>query len=340
MRDIVVVGSLNVDVSLRAERLPQSGETVQGDALVLGPGGKGLNQAIAAARLGGRVHLVGCAGTDRFADVALDALRDARVDDTYVQELSDVDTGTALIVVDRVSGQNQIAISPGANARVGATAVRDALSAFRASSVLLVQLEVPLDAVSAALEQAKSEHATTVLDPAPAPAQLDDALLRRVDVLTPNETEAEALSGVCVRDVESAATGPDLDHVRLAEGGEPPHRRTVDADWVAVLRGDQQQHLAVTRNRFKHDAAGCARRPVGQQPWRGVVAARARRHVQDGQAIRDRQYTGLAAPGGLGVEQVERSIGGRGLNHRPHNLRPRAACASLADGDSGGRGCI
>ncbi|MBW2416533.1 MAG: ribokinase [Deltaproteobacteria bacterium] len=205
MRDVVVVGSINVDVSLRAERLPLAGETVHGDALVVGPGGKGLNQAIAAARLGGRVHLVGCAGTDRLASVALDALRDAQVDDTYVRELTDATTGTALIIVSSTSGENQIAIAAGANARVDATAVRDAISAFRASSVLLTQLEIPLDAVSAALEQAKTEHLTTVLDPAPAPQDLDDALLRRVDVLTPNETEAEALSGVCVRDVESAA---------------------------------------------------------------------------------------------------------------------------------------
>ena len=205
MRDIVVVGSLNVDVSLAAERLPGAGETVRGEALEVGAGGKGLNQAIAAARLGGRVYLVGRVGRDRFADIPLEALRDAGVLDTYVECLSDAATGTALIVVDHASGENQNAIAPGANARVDSAAVRDAAAAFRASSVLLVQLEIPLGSVADALDAAREERATCVLDPAPAPDALDDALLCRVDVLTPNETEAEALSGVRVHDVESAA---------------------------------------------------------------------------------------------------------------------------------------
>lgn len=203
MRDIVVVGSLNVDLSLAAERLPRPGETVRGDALEIGAGGKGLNQAIAAARLGGRVHLVGRVGRDRLADVPLEAVRGAGVLDTYV-EVADVPTGSALIVVDSATGENQIAIAPGANARVGPYAVRDALGAFRASSVLLLQLEIPLDSVRAALDLAGEERATRVLDPAPV-CELPDELLRRVDVLTPNATEAEALSGVAVHDVESAA---------------------------------------------------------------------------------------------------------------------------------------
>lgn len=203
MRDIVVVGSLNVDVSLRAPRLPRAGETVRGDALEVGAGGKGLNQAIAAARLGGRVHLVGRVGSDRFAEIPLEAAREAGVLDTYLETLPDVATGAALIVVG-ADGENQIAISPGANAHVGPEAVRDAVAAFRASSVLLVQLELPPETVQAALEAANQERATTVLDPAPV-SELDDALLRRADVLTPNESEAEVLTGVDVHDVESAA---------------------------------------------------------------------------------------------------------------------------------------
>jgi ribokinase len=203
MRDIVVVGSLNADVSLVAERLPRPGETVRGSALEIGAGGKGLNQAIAAARLGGRVHMVGRVGRDRFADVPLEAAREAGVLDTYLESV-DTPTGAALIVVDP-AGENQIAISPGANARVDAEAVLDALAAFRSSSVLLVQLEIPLEGLSTALDTARDERATTVLDPAPVSGDLDDALLRKVDVLTPNESEADVLSGVTVRDVESAA---------------------------------------------------------------------------------------------------------------------------------------
>lgn len=204
MRDIVVVGSLNVDVSLQAEHLPRAGETVRGQHSNVGPGGKGLNQAIASARLGGRVHLVGRVGDDRFAEIPLEALRSAGVDDTYVQPIEDCATGLALIIVDRETGENQIATAAGANQRVEPAAVLDALAAFRASAVLLIQLEVPLVSVAAALEQARAQRLKTVLDPAPA-MELPDELLRRVDILTPNESEASLLSGVEVDGIESAA---------------------------------------------------------------------------------------------------------------------------------------
>ena len=203
MRDIVVVGSLNVDVSLVAEHLPQPGETVRAEQLELGPGGKGLNQAIAAARLGGRVRMVGRTGDDRFAEIPLAALDEAGVETTYVEALPGHHTGTATIVVDRVSGQNQIAVAGGANRALSPEHVRDAIAAFRASGVLLVQLEAPPETVDAALELGRELGLVTVLDPAPA-RELPDELLRKADVLTPNEDEAERLTGLPVRDVESA----------------------------------------------------------------------------------------------------------------------------------------
>ncbi len=204
MRDIVVVGSLNVDISLRADRIPSAGETVRADGLTLGPGGKGLNQAIAAARLGGRVHMVGRVGEDRFAEIPLTALDDAGIDPTYVDVLSGEHTGTAAIVVDRESGENAITVAGGANRALAPAHVRDAIGAFRGSGVLLVQLEAPLETVGTALDLARENGLIAVLDPAP-PLELDDELLRKVDVLTPNEHEAEFLSGVSVCDVESAA---------------------------------------------------------------------------------------------------------------------------------------
>ncbi len=204
MRDIVVVGSLNVDISLRADRIPSAGETVRADGLTLGPGGKGLNQAIAAARLGGRVHMVGRVGEDRFAEIPRTALDDAGIDPTYVGVLSGQHTGTAAIVVDRESGENAITVAGGANRALAPAHVRDAIGAFRSSGVLLVQLEAPLETVGAALDLARENGLVAVLDPAP-PLELDDELLRKVDVLTPNEHEAEFLSGVPVCDVESAA---------------------------------------------------------------------------------------------------------------------------------------
>jgi ribokinase len=204
MRDIVVVGSLNVDVSLVAERIPRAGETLRADGLALGPGGKGANQAIAAARLGGRVHMVGRVGDDVFAEIPLRALREAGVDVTCVHARPGVHTGTAAIVVDRTSGQNAIAVAGGANKTLSPEDVRAAVGAFRSSAVLLVQLEAPLETVDAALALARECSVITVLDPAPALALSDD-LLRKVDVLTPNETEAEALAGMHIHDVESAA---------------------------------------------------------------------------------------------------------------------------------------
>jgi len=204
MRDIAVVGSLNVDISVRVPRFVRPGETLRATGLALGAGGKGVNQAIAAARLGGRVHLVGRVGADEFANVPLASLRAAGVDVTHVGVLAGERTGTALITVDEATGQNQIAVYAGANRAVTVAHVRDAITAFRASSVLLVQLELPPETVDAALALARTHHARTILDPAPA-RELSDATLALVDVLTPNESEAEALTGIRICDAESAA---------------------------------------------------------------------------------------------------------------------------------------
>jgi ribokinase len=191
-----------------------------------GAGGKGLNQAIAAARLGGRVRMIGRVGADPFAGIPLAALREAGVDPTYVEVLPSERTGVALITVDEATGQNQIAVAGGANRAVRPEHVREALAAFRASAVLLVQLELPAETVDAALELARANHVRTVLDPAPV-RELSDETLQRIDVLTPNESEAEALAGMPVRDVESAAaaaaaiqarTGGDV-IVTLGAGG-------------------------------------------------------------------------------------------------------------------------
>lgn len=226
MRDIAVVGSLNIDISVRVPRFVRPGETLRATGLHFGAGGKGVNQAIAAARLGGRVHLIGRVGDDEFARVPLDALEQAGVDVTHVERLAGERTGTALITVDEATGQNQIAVDAGANRAVSVAHVRDAITAFRASGVLLVQLELPPETIEAALALGRANHLRTLLDPAPARA-LSDATLALVDVLTPNEVEAELLSGVAVRDVESAAhagarlqarTGGDV-IVTLAEHG-------------------------------------------------------------------------------------------------------------------------
>ena len=204
MRDIVVVGSLNVDVSVQGAHIPRPGETVRAGGLGIGAGGKGLNQALAASRLGARVHMVGRVGEDRFAEVPESALREAGVEASYVRRVPGHHTGTALIVVDASSGENAIAVAGGANHQLSPGDVRDAVAAFRASGVLMVQLELALETVEAALDLARENALITLLDPAPA-LELPDTVLRKIDILTPNASEAEQLTGIRVRDPESAA---------------------------------------------------------------------------------------------------------------------------------------
>ena len=238
MADIVVVGSLNVDLTLRASRLPAPGETVRADAIEIGPGGKGCNQAIAAARLGARVRMVGWLGDDRFAEVPERALAEAGVDLAHLQRAPDTATGMAAIVVSGETGQNQIAVFPGANREVTPKQVRGAADAFRASSVLLVQLELPLETVDAALDLARESGCTTILDPSPARA-LPEEMLRKVDVLTPNESEASLLCGHPVTDVESAAAAGS----RLCEKTGSDVLVTLGARGVVWVRATGFEHL-------------------------------------------------------------------------------------------------
>jgi len=246
MRDIVVVGSLNVDLSLRAEHLPGPGETVRGHDFTLGPGGKGLNQATGASRLGGRVHMIGRVGSDRFAEVPQRSLREAGVDTSHLKRSPQSSTGTAVILVDADSGQNAIAVAGGANQGVTPADVHDAIGIFRASAVLLVQLELPLDTVEAALDLARANHVTTILDPSPLPSRpetLSDSLLRKVDILTPNETEASRLSEIGVHDPESAARAG----ARLQQRTHADVLVTLGAAGCVWTRSTGFQHLPAPR---------------------------------------------------------------------------------------------
>ncbi len=190
---IVVVGSLNMDLVVHASRHPQPGETILGSEFHTFPGGKGANQAVAAARLGGQVAMVGRVGRDDFGDALLHALSQDRVDTVHVLRDADSPTGCALITVD-AAGQNTIVVVPGANGRLAAGEVFEAEEAFRGAAVLLVQLECPLPTVGRALELARDHGLRTVLNPAPA-QPLEPALLFNVDYLVPNETELALLAG-------------------------------------------------------------------------------------------------------------------------------------------------
>lgn len=197
MPDILVVGSLNADLVVRAPRFPQPGETISGDDLQVIPGGKGANQAVAAARLGANVSMLGRVGKDNFGDFLLDNLKQNKVDSTLVQR-DDTATGTATIIVDS-NGQNSIVLSAGANGKVS---MKDVDKIKIDTKLLLLQLEIPLETVLHAARWAKKKNMMVILNPAPA-KKLSDELISLADFIIPNETELGLLTGMEVKDISS-----------------------------------------------------------------------------------------------------------------------------------------
>lgn len=191
---IAVVGSSNSDLVVRASRLPQPGETILGGEFAWHPGGKGANQAVAAARLGADVAFVARIGRDQFGERAMAGFRAEGVCTDFVTTDSGAPSGVALIGIDSSTGENAILVAPGANSRLSEGDVDAAAEAIRAADVLICQLETPLAAVAAALAIARDAGIVTILNPAPA-ANLPETILRNVSVLTPNQSEAALLAG-------------------------------------------------------------------------------------------------------------------------------------------------
>jgi ribokinase len=200
---VTVVGSLNMDLVVRASRIPQAGETIIGGDFHTLPGGKGANQAVAAARVGAQVSMVGRVGQDAFAGPLLENLAAAKIDHTFVAQDPEAATGVALIVVDD-AGQNSIVVASGANMRLLPADVDAAEAIIAAADVLLLQLESPLETVTRAAELARAHQVTVILNPAPA-RSLPASLLSLVDVLIPNESETALLTGMSVSDRSEAA---------------------------------------------------------------------------------------------------------------------------------------
>ena len=201
---IAVVGSLNMDLVVRSPHLPRRGETVPGGTFATYPGGKGANQAVAAARLGAAVAMVGTVGDDAFGRDLRADLQAEGIDVTHVTTGDRVASGVALITVD-AAGDNTIVVASGANLLLRRDDVDAAAEAIAAADVVLVQLEIPLDAVAYAVQMARRHGRRVVLDPAPAPPEgLPAELYREVTVINPNEGEAAVLTGVPVVDEQSA----------------------------------------------------------------------------------------------------------------------------------------
>ena len=200
---IVVVGSFNTDLVSYVRRMPRPGETVHGDSFMTGAGGKGSNQAVAAARLGADVTFIGRLGKDVFANLAYEVWDAEGINSDYVVQDEETATGVAPIFVDS-DGENMIVVVLGANSRVKSSDIDAARERIAAADVLVVQLEINTDMVTYALQVAKELGITTILNPAPA-APIPRETLELADYLTPNETELESLSGGPVSDVAAAA---------------------------------------------------------------------------------------------------------------------------------------
>ena len=238
---IVVVGSFNADLVAYLERMPRPGETVHGDRFATSAGGKGSNQAVAAARLGAEVAFIGRVGNDVFANLAYEIWDAEGINRDYVSTDDEYATGVAPILVDS-SGENMIVVVLGANSRLTAADIDAARGRIAAADVLVTQLEINLDMVQYALETAKALGVATILNPAPA-AAIPQALIDLADYLTPNETELETLSGssgdfaeaarsLLTRDDQTAVVTLGAQGAQIVSGGESATIPTYSVDVV------------------------------------------------------------------------------------------------------------
>lgn len=199
---IIVVGSSNTDMVVTSARMPLPGETVMGNQFDVIAGGKGANQAVAAARAGGRVTFVAKVGNDDLGAKAIEGYKADAIDTNCIFVDKNNPSGVAVILVDESNGQNSIVVAPGANGSLSVEDIQKAEPHFAEAGVLLIQLEIPVSTVLHALQTAKKYGLTTILNPAPA-QKLGDELLQLVDIITPNETETHILVGIMPEDEAS-----------------------------------------------------------------------------------------------------------------------------------------
>ena len=203
-KPIVVIGSINMDLVCRMPHLPSAGETILGSDFFTAPGGKGANQAVAAAKLGGEVHLIGRLGNDGFGDGLLAGLKENEVHVEHVARMKGVPSGCAFILLDD-KGENSIIVIPGANHRLTPQDMDAAEDLIRDAAIVLLQLEIPISTAERAMELCRKHGVFTILDPAPAPPQGLTPLLASVNLLTPNQSEADILLGRPSANPEEAA---------------------------------------------------------------------------------------------------------------------------------------
>ena len=208
MRRIIVIGSSNTDMVIKTEKLPAPGETILGGKFLMNPGGKGANQAVAASRLGGKVTFITKRGKDLFGNQAVDLLMREGVDTQYIVKDPDLPSGVALITVDS-TGENSIVVAPGSNGNLLKKDVPSVIFDTGKFEILLLQLEIPIDTVEYSAVAASENGIKVILNPAPA-RKLSNNLLKHTWLITPNENEAEAITGVIITDIPSAERAAEL----------------------------------------------------------------------------------------------------------------------------------
>lgn len=243
MKRIVVIGSSNTDMVVKAPRLPSAGETVLGGGFMMNAGGKGANQAVAAARYGCRVSFVGRVGTDMFGRRTLEAMREEGIDTSSVAVDSENASGVALISVN-AEGENSIVVASGANMALCREDIDRAAAEIRTADVVLMQLEVPVATVAYAAEVAAAAGVPVILNPAPAPAEpLGPELLRHLYAITPNRSEAARISGVEVTDIGSARRAAEAIHAM----GVRNVVITLGGDGSLIYDGVRFEHVEAVR---------------------------------------------------------------------------------------------
>jgi len=201
-RKIIVVGSTNMDMVVKTDHIPVPGETVLSGSFFMNPGGKGANQAVAVARLGGEAVFISKLGSDIFGKQSFQLLDEEGIDTSHMLSDNDLPSGVAMITVDQ-SGENSIVVASGANANLHPADLENALDEIGLAGIILMQLEIPMDTVLFVAEYVAGRKAMVILNPAPA-RDLPAELLSRLDIITPNKTEAEMLSGIKVNNIENA----------------------------------------------------------------------------------------------------------------------------------------
>ena len=237
MKKILVIGSSNTDMITRLPLLPTPGQTILGGSFTTAAGGKGANQAVAAARAGGDVTLVACLGEDAFADTTLEKLRDETLNIDHIKRSSSSASGVALIMVNEL-GENIIGVAPGANHDLTPTDILALDHLFIDCDLLLLQLEIPLETVEMAAKLARDHDCTVMLNPAPSQA-IPSELMKQIDILTPNETETEKLSGI---EVTGRASAEEAAAVLQARGAKNVII-TMGKQGALLASPDQIQHV-------------------------------------------------------------------------------------------------